>query len=285
MNYRDCIKDAQKRLETADIYSQNAVFLMLELAQKEEYDLYLHYEDEVDKALLEVYEEKLQRLLNHEPLQYILGYENFYGYQFKVNEDVLIPRDETQELVANVLADIDAYFKNPTIVDVGTGSGAIAITLKKEEPSITMYATDISDAALAVAKENALNNEADVTFLQGDMLQPLIQAHLMFDILISNPPYIQKDADLEDSVKAYEPHVALFGGEDGLFFYRQILEHAHKILKPRSMLGFEIGYDQKDSILALAHQYFPNSRKEIVKDINGKDRMLFIYNNINNETT
>lgn len=263
--------------------SENAaMLLMMELAQKEAHDLYMEYENEIEENLEKEYEEKLQRLLTGEPLQHILGYEYFYGYRYIVNEDVLIPRPETEELVANILAAYDEYFdgKEINLCDIGTGSGAIAITLKKEEPHFNVYASDISEKAIVVAKQNALNNEADVTFMVGDMCEPFIEQNLQVDILVSNPPYIPVDEVMEHSVKDFEPHVALFGGEDGLKFYRIIFERSQLFLKEKSILAFEIGYNQKEALMKEAQKYFPHAFIEVLKDMNGKDRMLFIYNNL-----
>ncbi len=278
MTYRNLIQHYSNLLEEQNLNPQDAIFLMLELTDKESYDLYLNYDEEVEESLKEKFSSLAQRLLKHEPLQHILGYEYFYGHKFFVDRNVLIPRDETQELVSNVLADIDEFFVNPTVIDVGCGSGAIAITLKKEENSIEMFASDISEEALEVAKKNANYNEVEVTFYQGDLLQPFIDREIKVDVLVSNPPYIKSDEILESSVVDYEPHVALFGGKDGLYFYRKILENAHLVLKEKSMIAFEMGYDQKESLSKLAQQHFPHSRIEVLQDINGKDRMLFIYN-------
>ena len=165
-------------------------------------------------------------------------------------------------------------------VDIGTGSGAIAISLKKEEPNLHMMATDISEKAVLVAKDNAQENEAIVSFLVGDMLQPLIERDIKVDILISNPPYIPKEEVMEDSVVNYEPHVALFGGEDGLKFYRVIFENAPQVLKEKAMMAFEMGYNQKEALSALAKSYFPEAKIEVMKDMNGKNRMLFVYLNL-----
>lgn len=281
MTFKEVVKEAQRKCEEAGVSSQSAVFLLLELSEMESHNLYYDYESEMEVELYNVYQKALERLLAQEPLAHVLGYEMFYGYRFKVNENVLIPRPETEELVANVLAEYDACFKDEKVVaiDVGSGSGAIAISLAKEEKNIQMYASDISEEAIEVAKENAAHLEAQVTFLLGDMLQPFIDEKIKVDILISNPPYIPIDEDMEKSVVDYEPHVALFGGEDGLKFYRSIFENAHKVLKEKAILAFEMGYDQKEAMEQEARKYFPNERMETVKDLNGKDRMFFIYKN------
>ena len=177
-----------------------------------------------------------------------------------------------------ILSKYDEYYKGQKIdlADVGTGSGAIAIALKKEEDNLNVCASDISFEALEVAKLNAKNNDADIRFLQGSMLDPYIENNIKLDILVSNPPYIKQDEILDPSVKDYEPHVALFGGEDGLRFYRIIFENASKIMKENGMMFFEIGYDQRERLTALAHEYFKDAYVEVFKDINKKDRMLFI---------
>ena len=282
-SYREVLHKAKQEMEAAGHGEQAALFYMLELTNKEAHNLYMEYEEEMPLDIQSAYEAGIKRLVAGEPLGHVLGFEWFYGYRFKVNEDVLIPRPETEELVANVLAAYDEYFsnvENVMAVDIGTGSGAIAISLKKEEPNLHMMATDISEKAVLVAKDNAQENEAVVSFLVGDMLQPLIERDIKVDILISNPPYIPKEEVMEDSVVNYEPHVALFGGEDGLKFYRVIFENAPKVLKDKAMMAFEMGYNQKEALSALAKSYFPEAKIEVMKDMNGKNRMLFVYLNL-----
>jgi release factor glutamine methyltransferase len=282
-SYHSVLKHAQARMEEAGYGEQSALLYMLELTDKEAHNLYMEFEEEMQPELEEVYEAGIQRLLTGVPLGHVLGFEWFYGYRFTVNEDVLIPRPETEELVANILAAYDEHFSsqnNVTAVDIGTGSGAIAISLKKEEPNLHMMATDISEQAVAVAKKNADDHAAIVNFMVGDMLQPLIERDLKVDILISNPPYIPREEEMEHSVVDYEPHVALFGGEDGLKFYRIIFENASKVLKERAMMAFEMGYNQKEALSAEARKYFPDARIEVLKDMSGKNRMLFVYLNM-----
>lgn len=282
-SYREVLHKAKQEMEAADRGEQAALFYMLELTNKEAHNLYMEFEEEMPVDIQDVYEAGIKRLVAGEPLGHVLGFEWFYGYRFKVNEDVLIPRPETEELVANVLAAYDEYFRdveNVMAVDIGTGSGAIAISLKKEEPNLHMMATDISEKAVLVAKDNAQENEAIVSFLVGDMLQPLIERDIKVDILISNPPYIPKEEVMEDSVVNYEPHVALFGGEDGLKFYRVIFENAPQVLKEKAMMAFEMGYNQGEALSELARSYFPDAKIEVIKDMNGKNRMLFVYLNL-----
>ena len=251
---------------------------LFDLCNDENINLYLEKDNEARKSIVDKYESGVKRLIEGEPLNYVLGYSYFYGYRLKVDEAVLIPRFETEELVGRVLSGYDEYFKDQKIdlADVGTGSGAIAIALKKEEDNLNVYASDISKEALEVAILNAQNNQADIRFFEGSMLKPLIENNIKLDILVSNPPYIRNDEVVEHSVRDYEPNVALFGGDDGLKFYRMIFEDAHKVLKERSMMFFEMGYDQKENLTALAREFFPSADINVYKDINNKDRMLVI---------
>ncbi len=251
---------------------------LFELCNEYDIDLYMEKDNEADSRVVNKFIDGVNKLKNNEPLNYVLGYSYFYGYKMIVNENVLIPRFETEELVGLVLSKYDEYYKGKkiTLADVGTGSGAIGIALKKEENNLNVYASDISFEALEVAKKNAKNNDAEITFMQGSMLDPLVENNIKLDILVSNPPYIKQDEVLESSVKDYEPHVALFGGDDGLKFYRMIFEKAHLVMKDKGLLFFEMGYDQKENLTALAREYFKNADIEVFKDINKKDRMLFI---------
>ena len=280
MILRELIRQSEAMLDEKDKDCNVAKVLFYHLAHKEPHQLYLMMDEEVDEELLKQFQDGMQRYMNGEPIQYINGKENFFSRDFIVNENVLIPRYETEELVENILYKIDDYFEDYfsiDLCDVGTGSGAIAITLALEEPKLKVIATDISEKALEVAKENAKELNADVTFYQGDMLQPLIEHQQKFDIFVSNPPYIPQDQDIESVVKDNEPHVALFGGNDGLYFYRKIFQDVRQVLKDRALLAFEMGFDQREIMCEAVEHYFPDIPYEIIKDINGKDRMLFIY--------
>lgn len=220
--------------------------------------------------------EALERLKNGEPVQYIVGNVDFYGYLLDVNKNVLIPRRETEELVEEVIKRAK-LFNNPTIIDVGTGSGAIAISISKELDT-HVYASDISDSALDVAKRNASKNEANITFFQGDMLKPYIESNVKVDIIVSNPPYIKENEEIEEIVKNNEPHLALYAKNDGLEFYESILKDAKCILKDKYLIAFEIGYEQAEDIKKLAKKYLGNVNVEVKKDLSFKNRMLFVYN-------
>lgn len=221
-------------------------------------------------------EDGVKRLNNGEPVQYIVGNVDFYGYILNVNKNVLIPRRETEELVEEVIKR-SKTFNNPVIIDVGAGSGAIAITLSKEL-KCCVYASDISDKALEVAKENSINNNADVTFLKGDMLKPYVENNIMVDILVSNPPYIKEDEKIEDIVKNNEPHLALYAKNNGLEFYESILKNAKRVLNDKYLIAFEIGETQGEDIKDLVVKYLGNVNVEIKKDLSDKNRFVFVYN-------
>lgn len=279
MTYHTLLNEGRERVYKAGNSEQSALLLLNELCAKKGVNLYAEMESEVDEEIQTDYLEGIHRLEKLEPLGYILGYEPFYGYDFFVSKDVLIPRPETEELVALVLQKFDEHFpeeKTAEVFDVATGSGAIGISLDLEEPRMHVRASDISKEALEMAKKNNEHLGAHVEFFEGSMLDPFIEANLHCDILVCNPPYIKQDEVMEESVINYEPHVALFGGKDGLRFYREVFEKADKVMNPKGFMAFEMGYDQRESLSALAREYFSDAHIEVLKDMNGKDRMLLI---------
>ena len=280
---KELIKLAESRLDDASKDVNVSKVLFYHLADKQPHELYLMYDEEVSSELEAKFLAGMEEYYQGKPIQYIKGVENFFGRDFKVNEDVLIPRYETEELVENILYRIDDYFaeyQSITLCDVGTGSGAIATSLALEEPRLKVFATDISLKAVTVAKDNAKNLGANIEFMVGDMLEPLLENEIKVDIFVSNPPYIPQEQEIEAMVKDNEPHVALFGGNDGLYFYRKIFQGVEPLLQERALLAFEMGFDQRELMEAALQEYFPNDPHEIIKDINGKDRMLFIYRNL-----
>lgn len=252
---------------------------LLELCNEKDYNLYLNLDNEVDQEIFEKFEKGIERIKKYEPMNYVLGYTWFYGYKILVSDDVLIPRYETEELVSKILVHIDQMYqdyKKIDVVDIGTGSGAIAIALACEEKRVRMSASDISAEAVKVAEENAKLNNLEIKFYVGNMVDPIIDDNKKVDILICNPPYIPSDEVLEQSVVGYEPHLALFGGEDGLKYYREVFANASKVLNKNGLMAFEIGWNQKETLLAEVKKYLPDSEAEVLKDINKKDRMLFV---------
>lgn len=226
------------------------------------------------------FEQAVKQHGDGKPVQYITGSEEFYGRTFLVNEQVLIPRPETEELIDHILRKIQAIFpaeKVLDVIDVGTGSGAIAITCKVEQPRLQVTATDIAPESLEVAKRNARALGADVTFVQGDLLQPFIEAHEHFDVLVSNPPYIPNEdvTDMSIVVTEHEPHRALFAGLDGLDFYRRFMEQLPHVMRIPGLIGFEVGAGQSERVASLLRSTFIDAKVTIEYDINGKDRMVF----------
>lgn len=284
MTIRELLRESETMLDDTNKDCNVAKVLFYHLANKEPHQLYLMMDEEVEEELYQAFQAGMKRYMDGEPIQYIKGKETFFSRDFIVNEDVLIPRYETEELVENILSKIDDYFEDYESIDlcdVGTGSGAIAISLALEESKLNVVATDISEEALEVARLNAQELGANIEFYQGDMLEPLIDREMKVDIFVSNPPYIPVEQDIESVVKDNEPHVALFGGNDGLYFYRKIFSKVQSVIKDRALLAFEMGFDQRELMCQAVEHYFPNIPYEIIKDINGKDRMLFIYYHLN----
>ena len=231
--------------------------------------------------LTEEDEQKYFQLINKHikddtPLSHLVGFEYFYDRKFKVTSDVLSPRMETEELVYKVIDYIRKNnLTNIKILDLCTGSGIIGITLKKEleEFDVKILASDISSRALTVAKENASSLEADISFVESDLFSNIQDK---FDIIVSNPPYIAHDdkKTIKENVLNYDPHLALFAGEEGMYFYRNIIEKSRPYLNEKGIMFFEIGYDQKEKIITLGE----NNKFETVvyKDINGRDRIAVL---------
>ncbi len=218
------------------------------------------------------------RHVEGEPVQYITGIEEFYGRTFSVNEEVLIPRPETEELVEHILTLISEHFRETVAVaDIGTGSGAISISLALENNRLNVYTVDIVEESIEVAKGNADRLGAEVTFLHGDLLQPFIAKGKKLDVVVSNPPYIpdHEIAVLETIVKDREPMRALSGGEDGYVFYRRFMEELPLVLKEKAIVGFEVGAGQGETVASMLRVTFPGADVYVKEDISGKDRMVF----------
>ena len=221
---------------------------------------YLHPGEDLSKAI--------KRLEQGEPVQYIVGDVNFYGNIIKVNNNVLIPRPETEELVEKTSILIKELFSdNINILDIGTGSGCISIALKK------IFPNSIVEEALEIAKDNATENNVDINFYQSDIFSNI---NNKYDCIISNPPYLKEGDYIMDIVKNNEPHLALYAEEKGLYFYKIILKEANKYLKERFIIALEIGENQKEDILKIAEKYFPNANIISDKDLRKLDRFIFI---------
>ena len=259
------------------IHSDYAKMLLADLIGVNPLELLTMLDRKVDEDIITTYKEKVSQVEEKKPVQYVIGNVNFYGSIFKVNKNVLIPRFETEELVDNTINYINSFFdvNNLDIIDLGTGSGCIGLTLKKNIPTSNVTLIDISKSALEVAKDNADSLNLDVELLHNDMLEGIDKK---FDIIISNPPYIKIDEEIEDLVKDNEPHLALYGGVDGLEYYKKILAKAKDNVKDNYLIAFEIGDTLRNDIIKLTEEYFPNSHIVAKKDIYDRDRMIFISN-------
>lgn len=223
----------------------------------------------------------VDRYIKGEPLAYLTNEVEFVEHTFFIDERAFIPRIETAELTIRTIDLIKEYFPNKqnlTIIDIGTGSGAIAITLALAFPEATVYASDISPTALAVGEINKLKHQAlNVHFLVGDFLKPFIKQDIKADVIIANPPYIAKnDPDLDVSVRDYEPDIALYSGSDGLWFYQHLFENWQQILKPGGLISLEIGYKQQDALITIAKNYFLQQSIRFGRDRFDLWRFMFI---------
>lgn len=218
----------------------------------------------------------IKKLEKDYPVQYLIGDVNFYGYQIMVNKNVLIPRFETETLIEKTITLLKKYnLENTTVLDIGTGSGCIPITLKKELPELTVTSIDKSRKALKIAKKNAKLNKTEINFIKKSIYKykPINK----YGLLISNPPYIS-ESEVIDPKTAYEPQMALYAKNDGYEFYEYILPVASQYLLKKSILAFEIGEKQGRELEKMASMYFPTSKVFVEKDLANKDRYLFIIN-------
>ncbi|WP_313956994.1 peptide chain release factor N(5)-glutamine methyltransferase [Bacillus sp. FJAT-22090] len=255
-----------------------ARYLLQHVLGKSYSQLMMDLHEEISTEDFQLFWSYVEEHTTGRPFQYIIGQEVFYDRHFIVNEHVLIPRPETEELIEEVKKRVKVLFQEERtlqIADIGTGSGAIAVTIKKEIPFAAVTATDISPQALEVARQNAYRLDADIECRQGDLVAPI--ASQKWDIILSNPPYIGRaEADsLADTVIDHEPHLALFAEEDGLQLYRKMAEQLPEMMNIPSLIGFEIGYLQGPAVKSMLQDAFPNATVEIVKDINQKNRFVF----------
>lgn len=275
MNYAETISQLEKQLQEIGEDPENLTYVFRELKGWSLLDFILHQNKDVstqDQALIE---DIMSQLKEHRSPQYITGKAYFRDLELDVDERVLIPRPETEELVDLVLKENSKA--DLQILDIGTGSGAIAISLKSARPDWHVTASDISSEALQLAKENSERKQVSLDFIESDVFN---QISGKFDVIISNPPYIAYDDEGEVGVNvlASEPHLALFADEDGFAIYRRIIEGANSHLTENGKLYFEIGYKQGDGMRRLLAQHFPEKRVRVIQDVFGKDRMVVMDN-------
>lgn len=275
MKLEAIVKKYEKLAEKNNKEAESIKWLIMELSFYSPSQFYLHLKDEMTESFEKMIDEAANKyIFEHIPVQHILGFSYFFGYKFKVNHDVLIPRRETEELVEEVLFIYDQYFEDKDVkaLDLGTGSGCIAITLNLEEDHMHLTATDISDLALSVAKENNQELGAKVDFIKSNWFD---EVKGKFDIIVANPPYIPSNEQVDEIVKQ-EPGVALYGGDTGVEPYEIILKHANQFLNEKGLIAFEHGYQQSADIKALVETYLPDAKVMQKKDMQGKDRMTLI---------
>ena len=277
MNRRQAITKACLLLRRQGKEESLARFLLMYMLDESPQLFSNSFSEQLSKENEEKYFSLIEKHIKEDvPLSHLVGFEYFYDRKYKVTKDVLSPRMETEELIYKVIEYINTSNKNKfKILDLCTGSGIIAITLKKEldQVSVDVIASDISKEAIEVAKENSQSHNATIKFIKSDIFNDIDDK---FDIIVSNPPYIDRkdEVTMQDNVLKYDPHLALFAEEEGMYFYRKIIEQANDYLNENGVMFFEIGYDQKDKIIKLADMN--GYSVEVYKDINGRDRMAFL---------
>ena len=272
MQIKELLKKGIEELEDVDEASLKVRMLLANLLEKNKEYLIIHSNDVIIGKVKRDFFYGIDRLKEGEPIQYIIKKAEFYGLDFFVTKDVLIPQPDTEILVEEI---IENYSSKKEILDLCTGSGAIAISLKKNLVNSKVFASDISKKALTVAKKNAVKNEADIIFIESDLFENIYKK---FDLIVSNPPYIEREflKKLPIEVK-HEPVLALDGGKDGLDFYRRIAKEAKQHLKNEGVLALEIGFDQREAVTKLLYQ---EDYKEVYckKDFGGNDRIVVAKN-------
>ena len=273
MKLAQMFKDFEEKLIVQGEEAESLSFVYRSLKNLSFTDFVFALQHEASEEENKFVEEIYTKLVNHIPAQYIIGHTEFFGMQLKVDERVLIPRPETEELVELIIAENPK--ENLKVLDIGTGSGAIALALAKNRPDWTITAADISQDALDLAMENANNQGLTLFFIKSNCFSEISSK---YDIIVSNPPYISR-ADEEEvglNVLHSEPHLALFADEDGLAIYRRIAEDSKDYLNDGGKIYLEIGYKQGQSVPALFKENFPEKRVRTLKDQFGQDRMVVV---------
>ena len=273
MKLAQMFKDFEEKLIAQGEEAESLSFVYRSLKNLSFTDFVFALQQEVTEEEKEFVEEIYTKLANHIPAQYIIGNAEFFGMQLKVDERVLIPRLETEELVELILAEDPK--ENLKVLDIGTGSGAIALALAKNRPDWTITAADISQDALDLAMENANNQGLTLFFIKSNCFSEISSK---YDIIVSNPPYISREDQEEVGLNVLhsEPHLALFADENGLAIYRRIAQESKDYLNDGGKIYLEIGYKQGQSVPALFKENFPEKRVRTLKDQFGQDRMVVI---------
>ena len=273
MKLIDYIKEKEKLALEHNLEKEAIKKLLIEIKYQNMANLIMDYNNEISSHYFNEIIDKY--IYDKIPIQYILGYAYFYGYKFKVNKDVLIPRPET-ELAVDKAIEIIREKEYSKVLDIGTGSGVIALSIALNNPNIQVLASDISVYALDVAKENAQALEVNnVEFVISDMFSNITNK---YDLIISNPPYIGYDEidEIDEIVYKNEPHLALFTSDNGVYYYKEIIKNLDKFLNDNGTIIFEIGYKQGNVIKDYALSLYPNLEVEIIKDYNSLERIVII---------
>ena len=278
MKLAQMFKDFEEKLIAQGEEAESLSFVYRSLKNLSFTDFVFALQQEVTEEEKEFVEEIYKKLAAHIPAQYIIGHAEFFGMQLKVDERVLIPRPETEELVELILA--ENLKDNLKVLDIGTGSGAIALALAKNRPDWSVAAADISQDALDLSLENANAQNLNLSFIKSDCFSEISSK---YDIIVSNPPYISREDQEEVGLNVLhsEPHLALFADEDGLAIYRRIAEEAKDYLNDGGKIYLEIGYKQGKSVPALFMENLPEKRVRTLKDQFGQDRMVVVDNGQN----
>ena len=273
MKLAQIFKDFEEKLIAQGEEAESLSFVYRSLKELSFTDFIFTLQQEATEEEKQFVEEIYKKLAAHIPAQYIIGHAEFFGIQLKVDERVLIPRPETEEIVDLILTENPE--KNLKVLDIGTGSGAIALALAKNRPDWSVTAADISEDALELATENAKRQNLDLTFIRTDCFSEISSK---YDIIVSNPPYISRADEVEVGLNVLhsEPHLALFADEDGLAIYRKIAEESKDYLNDGGKIYLEIGYKQGQSVPNLFRKNFPEKRVRTLKDQFGQDRMVVI---------
>ena len=273
MKLAQIFKDFEEKLIAQGEEAESLSFVYRSLKNLSFTDFVFALQQEVTEEEKQFVEEIFKKLAAHIPAQYIIGHAEFFGMQLKVDERVLIPRPETEELVELILA--ENLKDNLKVLDIGTGSGAIALALAKNRPDWSVAAADISQDALELATENAKRQDLNLSFIKSDCFSEISSK---YDIIVSNPPYISREDQEEVGLNVLhsEPHLALFADEDGLAIYRRIAEDSKDYLNDGGKIYLEIGYKQGQSVPDLFRKNFPEKRVRTLKDQFGQNRMVVI---------
>ena len=274
MKLIDYIKEKEDIASSSGLEKEAIKKLLIEGVYHSYTNLIMNYNNEIDSHYFNIMDELVSKYLyDKKPIQYILGYAYFCDMKLMVNEDVLIPRPETELLVEKAIKEISLN-NYKSLLDIGTGSGAISIAIKKEK-DIAVYASDISKKALEVAKKNAKEYNLDITFIESDMFNNIDG---QFDVIVSNPPYIDKNDinNIDEIVYRNEPHLALFSDDFGLYYYKVIIDNLDKHLNSNGVAIMEIGYNQYEAIKNYIQEKDCDYKLEVIKDYNNLDRVIVL---------